>query len=410
MSAQLRRSARKRKPTEIALAASRQRPRRESTVTSVATTQLHQTVSSASASTTLVYGTPAPLFTTGMQHAGTSAAYTMPLVTTASLPTTASLQPDTLLYTRLPVQSDPVPGNCMESVNSLGNQTPASTLTMSSVNINALNQPCQVPSIHVDLGFNVPQNLRKKIQKSDYIDLAVLLSNNYPTQNSQKLVFKEGELTVQTENNRNKISSIEQWTSAFIIFISVYCMAHPSRCQELLKYMSDVRLGAKRNNGLGWKFYDEQYRLRKQANPASSWSLVDVELWLLYMAYSYTPNSSLAFAGYRSYSLNGNLNKRLKCYAFNHEGKCYRPLCPYSHSCLYCNGVHPVVTCQLKLFNNEGFVQQKQFNSVRQHYNPRLPKPELTNSQNFTFRQQHQNPRARPPVSSVGPRPYTYMH
>ena len=44
-----------------------------------------------------------------------------------------------------------------------------------------------------------------------------------------------------------------------------------------------VRLGASRCANLGWKMYDEQFRLRKTQDPACSWSLVDYELWLIYM-------------------------------------------------------------------------------------------------------------------------------
>lgn len=44
-----------------------------------------------------------------------------------------------------------------------------------------------------------------------------------------------------------------------------------------------ARLGVKRCSGLGWKIYDEQFRLRKPLDPTSSWSVVDLDLWLLYM-------------------------------------------------------------------------------------------------------------------------------
>jgi hypothetical protein len=54
-------------------------------------------------------------------------------------------------------------------------------------------------------------------------------------QDTQRLVPIEGELTVQQGNNK------------VIIFTSIYCLAHPNRFHELLKYLSDVRLGAKRN-------------------------------------------------------------------------------------------------------------------------------------------------------------------
>ena len=47
--------------------------------------------------------------------------------------------------------------------------------------------------------------------------------------------------------------------------------------------MHIVRLGASRINGLGWKTYDEQFRLKMGIDPVKSWEIVDQELWLLYM-------------------------------------------------------------------------------------------------------------------------------
>ncbi|CAG2243366.1 unnamed protein product [Mytilus edulis] len=52
--------------------------------------------------------------------------------------------------------------------------------------------------------------------------------------------------------------------------------------------MHSIRLGAKRC-ALGWKSYDEQFRLRMSQDPAGSWAVVDPELWLLYM---YPPSSN----------------------------------------------------------------------------------------------------------------------
>jgi hypothetical protein len=43
---------------------------------------------------------------------------------------------------------------------------------------NSLNQPNQVNSFHVDIASEISQATREKIQRSEYIDLALLLSNN----------------------------------------------------------------------------------------------------------------------------------------------------------------------------------------------------------------------------------------
>ena len=115
------------------------------------------------------------------------------------------------------------------------------------------------------------------------MDLASLLRYNQHHDSKQQLIFQQGELILQPDQNYKKIFSIDTWTTAFIIFTSIYCSAHPEKFQDLLKYMSMVRLGASRCANLGWKMYDEQFWLRKAQDPVNAWYLVDYELWLIYM-------------------------------------------------------------------------------------------------------------------------------
>ena len=279
-------------------------------------------------------------------------------------------------------------------------------LPINSVITNTINQPNYVDSVHADLASDISQSTREKIQRNEYIDLALLLSNNNSMlQDTQRLVLIEGALTVQAGNNKVKITNIEQWTSAFIIFTSIYCLAHPNRFQELLKYLSDVRLGAKRNASLGWKLYDEQYRLRKARNPGSSWSVVDVELWLMYMASNSSPNNFVN-------SNNQSFPKRSKCYTFNNSGKCFKPLCPYSHSCLKCNSNHAAINCyQLGI---QGQIQSHN-NGARQTFTTtsRFNTPtNLMHSNCFVFRYQQpqQYNRQRPATAAMGSRLYTHQN
>ena len=116
-------------------------------------------------------------------------------------------------------------------------------------------------------------------------------------------------------------------------------MAHTDTFADMLKYMSVIRLGAKRST-VGWKLYDEQFRLRRAKNPACSWATIDAELWLLYMHGSLTPLAS-------------PVNKVQKCYGFNYNGACSKPTCHYSHSCMRCFGPHPLKFC-LKPNNQYG--------------------------------------------------------
>jgi hypothetical protein len=193
-------------------------------------------------------------------------------------------------------------------------------------------------STHSDLGLNVSQSLKEKIHKGEYVELALFLANTQSNSNAAKFSQCYGELVLRPDISRKKITSIEQWTSAFIIFSSIYCSAHPNRFNELLKYMHIIRLSTERSS-LGWRYYDEQFRLRKAQNPSSSWSEVD---WLFYMQGNSSTNEL-------TMTNNMSLNKNnLKCYAFNYVGSCYKQGCSYSHTCIHCGAGHSVKVCYIK--------------------------------------------------------------
>ena len=48
--------------------------------------------------------------------------------------------------------------------------------------------------------------------------------------------------------------------------------------------MHDIRLAASRQGHTGWAKYDEQFRLKKERYPTSSWGEVDFELWVMLIA------------------------------------------------------------------------------------------------------------------------------
>jgi hypothetical protein len=132
------------------------------------------------------------------------------------------------------------------------------------------------------------------------------------------------------------------WTDAFINFIGVLCYVHKDRCNELLKHMYTIRLGAKWSAGHGWVHYDEQIRLRKTLNPSSSWAVVYTELWLLYMNNSdniYGSGGSLNI-GNSTIVHKGGGTGGSTCYAFNYGGYCHRQFCKYNHACLRCEWTH----------------------------------------------------------------------
>lgn len=330
----VRRSTRKRKPSSIIQATSNAASKRVSVSRpgSIYTTAEY---TQSGVSTTSTSG----------QHGMTLLSLGLPNIPPTCTTTTASPMPDINLAgysdptpmgytvqnvptTTLPTQSQIVSGN------QLGN-------TINFTDLSTLPQPQQIMSTRFDLGLNVSQSLKEKIHKSEYVELALLLANIQSNSNAAKFYLYYGELVLRPDISRKKITSIEQWTSAFIIFSSIYCSVHPNRFNELLKYMHIIRLGAERSS-LGWRYYDEQFRLRKVQNPSSSWSEVDSELWLFYMQGN---NSTNELAMTNNTSLNRN---NLKCYAFNYVGSCYKQGCSYSHTCIHCGAGHSVKVCHIK--------------------------------------------------------------
>lgn len=237
--------------------------------------------------------------------------------------------------------------NSHQSLLGTGTPTTSQPVTQSDHITTGNIHVIQQESVEDDIALNVSPNLQEKIQKGEYINLALLLSNSRDINNvnTHKFEIINGELVMNPKKHVVTINSIEQWTSAFIVYMYVYCKIHGSRCLELLKYMQTIRLGAKRLNGsLGWKYYDEQYRLRKSSNPSSSWSKLDYELWLLHMNAS---QSNIA-----TVSPSNSNNSVGKCFAFNYEGNCKKPDCQYKHTCIRCSFNHPIISCRVRINGN----------------------------------------------------------
>ncbi|CAG2196193.1 unnamed protein product [Mytilus edulis] len=383
----LRRTARKRKAKgqEISL------PRNATTRAEILATG-HQTQTSM---------TRTPTFSTAMSTSGPIPyATTVGSVTSLHLgatDATTSQQSSTSADTHTVSSHTHLTDNNVPMQNA-GNQFINLTPTCSSnTSIPQMYIPQQIYGVNTDIAINVPQNIKDKIYKSEYIDLAVLLAQNMTSDsNTQKLVVQNGQIVMQSAPNLSKIFGIEVWTSAFIIFTSIYCNLHPGRFQELLKYMSTIRLGAKRCNNLGWKLYDEQFRLRKAFDPTGSWATVDSELWLIYINDS-TENKN------GSTSVNLNTSSNLKCYTFNYEGSCFKQSCFYKHVCMRCGAGHPVITCP----NGQTLALHNQ----RPAYaNPRFRSPRPQSRYNFSFRQPGSNPRQRPANAFMGHGAYPHKN
>jgi hypothetical protein len=210
------------------------------------------------------------------------------------------------------------------------------------------------------LGSGIPQKIKEKIWAGDIIVMSILLKSTSQLHDYAddgpfgELQIKNGKLCITKLRGSTFKSSVEQWSSAFIVFISIFIEPFPNRSQELLKYLRDIRLAATRSDS--WWKYDEQFRHNKSNNRSSSWGTINLELWLLHVNGHVTraqefigqtrpairqpttqvsgPPTSKLFKQ-RMVSPKAGL---LTCNYFNSGRNCPFNPCRYSHVCRLCGG------------------------------------------------------------------------
>lgn len=200
-------------------------------------------------------------------------------------------------------------------------------------------------SAHDALGLHLTPQTREKVIQGQYINLYRLLplsENRERGEWGERFEYRaalgqEGGLEFKPFLNK-QVRNIEEWTTAFIIYMYIYCGSHPEKMLSLLKYMANVRLGATQYGGFGWRKYDEEFRLRLSANPSKSFGIVDTELWLLYMK---SDGRGDQWLGGQSSNANfrGSWQPKQKgailyCYNFQEHSTCsYGNKCRFAHKC-----------------------------------------------------------------------------
>ena len=262
-------------------------------------------------------------------------------------------------------------------------------------NMNLEGPPSINPSqLHGEtLGTMVSQGIKEKIWRGEYVDFNGLVGDQGVStrpvgpQGDQlgfTMVQAGHQLVLKPVATRNKITNIEAWTNAFLVYASVYLQAHGNQAQALLKYCSLIRSASNRYTGYGWRDYDIQFRSRiTQIDQA--WEKIDGELWLMYVVGGGSPrlgglnpmNSSRhALPGKSVYSTPSsspfprqqaggwrqNSGQRPGgrpassprtpgtsgvCYELNFgPGTCNRQQCRFLHKCVACGNVgHGKVKC-----------------------------------------------------------------
>lgn len=188
-----------------------------------------------------------------------------------------------------------------------------------------------------DISVHVPKPIKAQICRGEYVNIALLLKgamelNDICKGNTLSLTAS-GKIETRPRECRDKVNSIEKWTDAFLIFMSIYIKEHPNKVGEMIQYMSLIREAAQRQGGYSWRLYDEQFRIRQAVSPGS-WGSLNQDLWLRCMSIKDQASVQPQMVQQKSNT----------CNDYN-QGHCYWFNCKYQHKCSNCGQLHPKVNC-----------------------------------------------------------------
>ncbi|KAK3717505.1 hypothetical protein QZH41_005457 [Actinostola sp. cb2023] len=214
--------------------------------------------------------------------------------------------------------------------------------------------PSMVSIGHVwSLGSRVSARLKAKIWAEEYVDFGALLS--IPPQSekySLSLARPSGsslctpQLTLEPCHQPKKVTTIDQWITAFHTYVSIYSEKFSSQTSRLMKYCETVRDLAQKPGD--WYYHDEQFRyLRQSAPDRYPWDQIHWELWLGAVT-NFRKSTPQHAQGNDKASQRGrfrttNQFPKGTCWAF--QGGRFCKGCQFEHTCYKCSGKHPGSTC-----------------------------------------------------------------
>ena len=268
---------------------------------------------------------------------------------------------------------------------------PALAIGTDSANAFA-TQPPMLACVCDDLGSDVPIAVKEKVWKGEFVDLGIFLKRGLTLsalseETAFSLVQAGVSLQVRQTSRAPRIANIEQWTTAFLTYASIFVEKHFGRARELFKYIDTIR-SIVRFGGYNWRAYDVQFRLRQARQPHRSWSAIDTELWLTVataqprggfqvggrpqaqpfrggQGSGVPATNNQSHAGPTSSPAGGgragqgfNRSRANHCFAFN-AGTCQRGACRFAHVCANCGSAsHAAVACTRGTKGGTGGSQQ----------------------------------------------------
>ena len=213
-------------------------------------------------------------------------------------------------------------------------------------------KPTQVfTSLAVSLASRVSAKLKAKIWANEYVDFGSLLFSSPQDEGKYSLSMTPSgssnhpQVTLEPRHPTKRIHNIQQWVSAFNIFVSVYTERFKSDTPQLMKYCEVVRdLALKPGD---WLWYDEQFRFIRQSDPQKfPWDQIHWELWL---------RASTTFRRQQPFTNQPHSQPRQRFRPFFPKGTCWAfqagkhcSGCQFEHVCYKCGAKHAGSQCSVQ--------------------------------------------------------------
>ena len=135
----------------------------------------------------------------------------------------------------------------------------------------------------------LPQKLKNKILKREYVDFTDLLSSNmYPVHTSSSsdnftlAINPEDTSTlsfVPSQQKKSRINGLSSWLEAWNLYFRTLLSGFPHLAPDLLAYQDQICKFSRKFKSSAWLMYDTAFRHMAASNLSTSWSKINEQLY-----------------------------------------------------------------------------------------------------------------------------------
>ena len=165
-----------------------------------------------------------------------------------------------------------------------------------------------------------------------------------------KNVDHNGTFKVENTKKVKPLNTMEQWLTAFTIYMTIYSTKFPNEHVAMLKYMASIRKIEAARTGNAWKFYDIKFRKYRHKH-YQPWDLLNQDLLTEVTILAPHTHLQQGSGSFQNSKKRGQATtKKLSfpagyCYAYQIHGVCNKTGCTFTHSCHKCSGKHASTKC-----------------------------------------------------------------